>query len=747
MSNGIVAARALNACPGEERMPSLMHTAQPRRTRATVVAAAALAILAGSPSLVLADYHEPPMPAVPLVRPPAPDAARRAQEAALRCDVPSVEAELKTVELDAAFREGAARGGYLNRTQAQAALADAASLDMFAANLRAWVRAACPRRVGDQTFYQSGNADKARPLYAKAEAAARDCNRQAYLDAIKELCDLADAIDKEANALIGIPGIDVARGRRASELQRDAKSARDLAGRLEREYNQRFSHCPPEGTTTPPVAAPGTTGPQQPGPGTPSRGTQPARPGTQPPGSGTQTPGTPTPPGTQPVTPPPPFVPQDPRRADGEIFNDPERARRARNLLGKAADAARNCDRKAYRDAAFELHLDGVGASYRAADARAAGTPAAQQRAREISQDGDALTRLAKQLNAQFDALFKNCPEPPGFRIPPGGAPFFGAVTPQRPNYALNVQAGGNVSWAPRVSGGTIIPQLGVAGTELPLVWGPRTLTGASFSMDAKIPLSITPLDREWTFMPRILYGYADGSASGMIAPGGVFTGRTYLLPNPATGTTGVFYGATGQAIDIESHTHQFGADLVVGTNVFSGQTSGWRYSLFAGGGFSYRFDWTGNTIDERNLSFDNIWSRTEFTNDDHFFGARLAAGAKLDNGRWHGSLTAHLTPGIVVSNASARQWNVCALCPPAEQSFMLEHQRTKTGFGVRTGLGATVDYDLTRSFRIGASVQFDYISRQSVWRNPVTPGKGPPHLGVSDAALIRFAIRGVFVF
>jgi hypothetical protein len=204
----------------------------------------------------------------------------------------------------------------------------------------------------------------------------------------------------------------------------------------------------------------------------------------------------------------------------------------------------------------------------------------------------------------------------------------------------------------------------------------------------------------------------------------------------------------TGQAVDIRTHTHQFGADLVIGTSLLRGQSNGWRYSVFAGGGFTYRFDWTGHRIDERNLSFDNIWSRTEYTNDDHFFGARLAAGAKLDNGRWHGSLTAHLAPGVVVSNASARQQNVCAACSaPAERSFMVEHERTKTGFGVRTGLTATLGYNITRSIRVGAYVQFDYSSRQSNWRTPVTPQTSPPHLGVDDAASIAFGIRGVFTF
>jgi len=333
---------------------------------------------------------------------------------------------------------------------------------------------------------------------------------------------------------------------------------------------------------------------------------------------------------------------------------------------------------------------------------------------------------------------------PPGTPAPTPPEDPRRAALPSTPNYAFNVNVGGNASWTPRVSGGTVIPQLGVAGTELPLVWSPGTLTGASFQMDAKIPLG-DPIysGRDWTFVPRVSYGYADASASGMIAPGGVFTGRTYLSPNPVTGATGLFYGSTGQSVEIKSHIHQVGLDLVVGTDILRGAIDGWRYNIFAGGGFSYRFDWTGHRIDERNLSFDKVGSRTEFTTEDHFFGARLAAGVKVENGRWHGALAGHVTPGVVVSMASARQWNVCAACSaPAERSFMLEHERHKTGFGVRAGIGATVAYNLTRSISVGMSAQFDYSSRHSNWRNPVTPQKSPPHLGVDDAFVVAFGVR-----
>ncbi len=450
-----------------------------------------------------------------------------------------------------------------------------------------------------------------------------------------------------------------------------------------------------------------------------------------------------------------PVAPPNPNSAGDQTFSQRGRARDARRILEQAEIATGNCDPAAYQQAIQELLA-------KAGELRAAASTAgtATATADRLRADAQAYQALADRLAAEAPARFKNCTPPAGAQLPappgqpagppptapgtvPGTAPTpptppFGAVTPPRPDYALNVSPGGNVSWMPRVSGGTIIPNLGVAGSELPLVWSPRTITGGGIQFDAKIPLSIAPLDREWTFVPRVLYHYAEGTASGAIQPGRSNVGRTFLSPAP-DGSTGVFYGMTGQGVEIRSRAHQIGADLIVGTQLFRGAVSGWRYDVFVGGGFSYRFDWTGHTIDERNLSFDNIWSGTELTTDNHFFGARLAAGAKLENGAWHGGVAAYVTPGVLFGTGSATQRNVCALCAPAVQDFSLKHENSRTAFGVRTGVDLHLGYRITRSLSVGGFFSLDYSSSQTTWVNPVKPSKAPPDLRIQDATSLRF--------
>jgi hypothetical protein len=452
---------------------------------------------------------------------------------------------------------------------------------------------------------------------------------------------------------------------------------------------------------------------------------------------------------------PPPFqptVPGPPPRVQlDQAFRSPEAARQARAALEKAEAAVQNCTPEAYDEAIGELRRAAEREEQRArAIIRSAGeTGAAIGEARAISEEAEKLRALADKLAREREARFQT-------RCPPGtpGAALPG--TQPGTGYALDIRPGGTVTWTPQVPGGTIFTRFGDPTSAMPLAWSGSTLSGGGVRIDAKIPLG-DPFGtrRDWIFTPRVHYGYAEAHASGAVAPRGPagstttvgpFTGRSYLSPAP-DGTTGLFYGATGQAVDIDSHTHQFGLDLLFATRLLQGQMHGWQYSVFAGGGLSYRFDWISHAIDERNLSFDGVWSRTELKTDDHFFSARFAGGVKVENGRWHGSLAAYVAPGVMVSSASARQWNACSICSPPNDSFMVTHERTKSGFGVRTGVEATVSYRLTRSIRIGAFAQFDYSSRQSVWRNPVKPQLGPPHLGVDDAMTAAFGVRiGIFI-
>jgi hypothetical protein len=639
-----------------------------------------------------------------------------------------------------------------------------------------------PRIVGGQTFNDGGRARAAQRLMEQAEIATGNCDYPAYLRVIQDLIAAADTLLARAATIVPTTA---AAARRAATLRADAAALQALAAKLAAEIAARFKNCPglPAGAlqTGPPAPPPGTQPPAPPAGTTPKVATpvDPNRVGDErfnDPRTAEEARAI-VAKGWEPYIEAREFSRAELRALARRLRAEAARFRQAQSqaadaraaqleqdaaavdrlanprLVGdheffSARDAARVKDlaRAAENAANRQAYIDAINALRRLEkDLADRYTPDPRVRPPEESsayyRDAEAVRALADKLEQELETRF-----PPGT---PGAA-----LDRPRPDtgYAINIQPGGTLTWTPQVPGGTIFTRPFDPTSAVPLAQSGSQLSGGGVRIDAKIPLG-DPLGsgRDWTFMPRVLYAYADAHTSGMVAPGptttgGISTGRAYLSPAP-DGTTGLNYFSTGQAVDIRSHAHQFGLDLLLATRVLQGRMHGWAYHVFAGGGVSYRFDWTGHTIGERNLTFDGVWSRTELKTDDHFFGARFAGGAKVENGRWHASLAAYVAPGVVVSNASARQWNACSLCLPPNDSFMVAHERTKTGFGVRTGVGAMVGYNLTSSIRIGAFAQFDYSSRQSVWRNPVKPQPGPPHLGVDDAMSAAFGIRiGIFL-
>jgi hypothetical protein len=543
-----------------------------------------------------------------------------------------------------------------------------------------------PLRVRDRGFSNAATAAQARELVRKAEEATRRCDMTAFQEAIRTLIDLEQKARSEAGRFRRAQS--EAADARARALDADAAAIFGLRLKLEEEFSKNCATQRSPATGLPPLIAPPEPGPTD----------------------------------------------RRSRVWEEEYYSN-DAADAARAMLRKAAEAERNCDRQAYLDAIAGLRRAAEATSQRATNVFNAmgGTDRAAYVAGEIEGDARRLRAQADKLQRELEARF-------GERCPPGAALDRGAQAGT--GYSFNIQPGGTVMWTPQIPAGTVITQLGVPGTELPLVWSPGTLAGGGIRIGLDVPLTDAFLGRNWTLMMRGSYNYADGRANGAIPAGGPNVARTYFFPNPSSGVTGIFYGMTGMAIDIETRTQAVGLDVLLKTPVFQGRANGWNYSVNVGAGPTYRYAQTNHAVSERNLTFDDIWSRRELDTNDHFFGARFSAGVKVESGRWQGSLNVHVAPGVVISDARATQRNVCALCLPSDKDFMLGVQGSRTGFGVLTGIGASVGYNLTRAIRIGAFARFDYSSRQSVWRNPASPLQQPIRLGVDDAMSAAFGIR-----
>jgi hypothetical protein len=272
-------------------------------------------------------------------------------------------------------------------------------------------------------------------------------------------------------------------------------------------------------------------------------------------------------------------------------------------------------------------------------------------------------------------------------------------------------------------------------GKEREIIFTPRNLTFAGAVAEVEAPLSrllgddVPSIFSQMSFYAQ-LKGYSMwGHANGVVPVGANNVAFTNLFPNPATGTTGVLAGATGQSIDVKVNGEAL--QLTAGLKWAGPRLSeSPRITTMLGFGAAYEYWDMGQEISQQSLTFANVSSRTKLRVDEHFFAPYLSAGVRVDDGRLFGSIMGFVAPGFIVTDASARQTNICGPCGlPGDRNFTLTRDFSDTRFSLKTGFNLNIGARLTETVTVQAGMKYVHTSETGFLRPPTTPNEQPVRL------------------
>jgi hypothetical protein len=289
-------------------------------------------------------------------------------------------------------------------------------------------------------------------------------------------------------------------------------------------------------------------------------------------------------------------------------------------------------------------------------------------------------------------------------------------------------------------------------GREVPILYSARNLTVAGGAAEIRAPISsVFGSDVPSTFSQMAFYarfeGYSFwGSNSGSVPIGSNNVAFTYLFPNPATDNTGVLAGPSGQEIRIKTlgEALQFRAGLD-GTFGIEGLQS---VGLIWGIGVIYDYNDMGHEIIQRSLSFPDISARTKLIIDDHFVAPLFRAGVGLDDGNVFGSLVGFAAPGVVFTEAWAKQDNLCGPCTnPENRSFQLRQSFSNAQFSIKAGVELTFGVRITPAISLKAGLNYTHTSHAAFIRPAFTPAEQPARLDFSSSHTLAAGIGAKITF
>jgi hypothetical protein len=337
---------------------------------------------------------------------------------------------------------------------------------------------------------------------------------------------------------------------------------------------------------------------------------------------------------------------------------------------------------------------------------------------------------------------------PPGHgSITPRGAP--GRVIDRnRPQFLID-GAYANVN-VPGFGAGTQF--VAALAREVEILRSPRNLGFAGGAVEFRAPVSsvfgadVPSIFSEMAFYAK-LEGYSFwGSESGSVPIGGNNVAYTNIFPNPATGATGVLAGATGQDISIkakgEAIKFRAGAEWHVSLAELQ------RFYAIITGGAAFDYTDSGYEITQQSLFFPDVSSRTKLRVDDYFFAPYIGAGVRFDDGNVFASVSGFVAPGVLFTDASAKQRNLCGPCPnPGDRDFKLSTSFSNTRFAVQTGIDLKLGARLTPSVTVEGGFQYVHTSHAAFLRPPTTPAEQPIRLdyGSTNRFGGRFGVRFTF--
>ena len=316
----------------------------------------------------------------------------------------------------------------------------------------------------------------------------------------------------------------------------------------------------------------------------------------------------------------------------------------------------------------------------------------------------------------------------------------------------LPVAFGSSWTRIPQVSGGT---RFSGTGAETSIVDSRRSIPGVSGALGLVVPNSSAPESQnvlwgDYFFVEGGFNGF-DDSVRGEV-PVGTPSAYTYIEPNPASASTGIGPTATGQSVTIATKGQFW--DLAIGTMsrvpagpIFASPTgSFWTYGF----GVRYRHMNIEHNITQQSSTFPDLNSAINLDLQSHFIGPNFAVGFQamqpLPSGMFGGA-SAFISPGALITDASARQASRCGPCGVASPEFDLVLQRnfSDTTFAVMTGVNGFIGYRFNPNFRIQGEASYQYLSHLKSLAVPTSPVRQP--IGLTSNSSDTFSVGGRLIF
>ncbi len=334
----------------------------------------------------------------------------------------------------------------------------------------------------------------------------------------------------------------------------------------------------------------------------------------------------------------------------------------------------------------------------------------------------------------------------PGSRTPGPAA----SVPPYSYPSGGGLPAAGSGTWTriPQVSGGTRFGGVGIG--EVAAAESKRTLPGASGSAGIVVPVDRVFFNFDYFTALASVNGFSDSVNSSV--PVGTSSAFTYIVPNPASGSTGVGPTATGQSVTIGT-SGQFW-DVAVGAGgrvpvgqVFAPPTGAfWTYGL----GVRYRHMTVEHNIAQQSSTFPDLNLAINLDLRSQFIGPSFSLGFEatqpLPSG-FFGGASAFIAPGALITDASARQASRCGPCGAASPEFNLILQRdfSESGFAFMAGVSGFVGYQFNPRVRIQAEASYQYLSDMKSFAVPTSPVRQP--IALTSGFTDTISVGGRLVF
>jgi hypothetical protein len=256
-----------------------------------------------------------------------------------------------------------------------------------------------------------------------------------------------------------------------------------------------------------------------------------------------------------------------------------------------------------------------------------------------------------------------------------------------------------------------------------------------------------------------------DGTGNGSVPIGGNNVAFTYLFPNPISGSTGIFAGATGQQVKISSDGRlidvSFGLQHVTplpgppsepGNPViltqFDAQNSGLYntpFDLQTSAGFRYRNFNLSHTIDQQSLFFPDLNTQIGLDQSSNFFGAQFGAGLVSrppgPEGGFVGGIHAFVAPGILSTSGTAKQFSHCGPCGVQSPEFDVSLQRgfNDSRFSVIAGGSVHLGYQFNANAGVFVKGTVEHMTDVPFFQVPTTPAEQPVFVDYGSSTNLSF--------